>query len=93
MQRTQAHSSCSKAAGLPCAAAACQPCDSPPWLGLLSAAARRPAMTVVLSYPEKTPGAALAAVAAAKLAGLALEAKADPKLGAKDAAKLIFPGG
>ncbi len=45
----------------------------------------------VLSYPEKTPGAALAVVAAAKLAGLALEAKPDAK--ASKEAKLIFPEG
>ncbi|KAL4439440.1 hypothetical protein ABPG77_008769 [Micractinium sp. CCAP 211/92] len=50
-------------------------------------------MAAVLSFPEKAPGAALAAVAAAKLAGLAIDAQPDPKLSAKDAAKLIFPGG
>lgn len=51
------------------------------------------AAMAVLTFPEKTPGAALAVVAAAKLAGLALEVKPDPKA-AKDApAKLTFPNG
>ena len=47
----------------------------------------------VLKFPDKTPGAALAAVASARLAGLALEAAPDAKADKSSPARLIFASG